>query len=187
MGEPPGGAPRRRFLAALASGAGAVLAAVGALPLLGSLLSPLRRREGEGPGFVAVARLSGLPEGRPVRVTVVAERRDGWWREPAAGLGAAWLVRRGGAVRAFSAACPHLGCLVEIADSGGAAAGTAASGPAWRCPCHGSAFGADGAVSGGPSPRGLDPLEVRISGGEDPVVELRWERFAAGTSARRPV
>jgi hypothetical protein len=107
MGERAGPVPRRGFLSILAAAGGAALAAVGGLPLLGSLLSPLRRGAGEGPGFVPVARLSGLPEGRPVRVAVVAERRDVWWREPAVALGAAWLVRRGREVRAFSASCPR--------------------------------------------------------------------------------
>jgi Rieske Fe-S protein len=171
-----GSPARRRFLAALAVVAGALVTAAGAVPLLGSLLTPLRRRRGdEGAGFVRVAHLSGLPEGRPVRVAVVAARRDGWALLPPAALGSAWLLRRGGEVAAFSAACPHLACGVE------------SDGVSFHCPCHGSAFDLGGAVRGGPAPRGLDPLEVRLGAGDDPAVELRWQRFAAGTSERRPV
>lgn len=170
-----GSPARRRFLAALAAAAGALVAAAGAVPLLGSLFSPLgRRRLEDREGFVRVAHLSGLPEGRPVRVAVVSERRDGWARLPPAALGSAWLLRRGAEVRAFSAACPHLACGVE------------SDGRSFHCPCHGSAFGLDGSVRGGPAPRGLDPLEVRLGTGPDPAVELRWERFAAGASERRP-
>jgi len=173
MSEPAAAPTRRRtFLAALTAGLGALAAAAGAVPLLGSLLSPLRRREAGEAGFVRVASLTGLPEGRPVRVAVVAERRDAWSRGPAVALGAAWLLRRGPEVRAFSAACPHLSCGVE------------SDGQGFHCPCHGSAFDLAGAVRAGPAPRGLDPLEVRL--GPEGSVEVRWRRFAAGTAERRP-
>jgi cytochrome b6-f complex iron-sulfur subunit/menaquinol-cytochrome c reductase iron-sulfur subunit len=163
---------RRGFLAALAAVAGACAAAVAAVPFAAALLAPLRR-SGSDAAFVRVARLDTLPEGRPVRASVVAERRDAWTRGPSAALGAVWLVRRGDAVTAFSATCPHLGCGVGAAEGG------------FACPCHGSAFGLDGAVRGGPAPRGLDPLEVRVTPGEDRAVLVRYRRFAIGTAARR--
>jgi cytochrome b6-f complex iron-sulfur subunit/menaquinol-cytochrome c reductase iron-sulfur subunit len=171
-GEERAPAPgRRRLLAGLAALGGAAVAALAGVPVLAALLSPLRRR-GEAAPFVRVARLDGLPEGRPVRASVVAERRDGWTRGPRAALGTAWLVRRGDEVRAFSAVCPHLGCGVDAAGDG------------FACPCHGSRFAPDGAVRGGPAPRGLDPLEVRVTGA-DRAVEVRWRRFALGTAERR--
>jgi Rieske Fe-S protein len=162
---------RRGFLAALAAAGAAVVALVAGVPLVAAVLSPLRRR-GEAAVFVAVARLDALPEGRPIRASVVAERRDAWARGPAMAVGTVWLVRRGEVVTAFSAVCPHLGCGVDAAPEG------------FACPCHGSRFALDGAVRGGPAPRGLDPLEVRVV---DPGrrVEVRWRRFAIGTSERR--
>lgn len=52
-----------------------------------------------------------------------------------------------GEVRGFSAVCPHDGCLVsEVTDA------------AIVCPCHGSRFDLDGAVTRGPA---LGPLAVR--------------------------
>jgi menaquinol-cytochrome c reductase iron-sulfur subunit len=109
-----------------------------------------------------------------VRVAVVSGRLDAWARQPAVALGAAWLLRRGREVRAWSATCPHLGCGVE------------SDGKSFLCPCHGSAFDLAGEVRGGPSPRGLDPLEARLTAGDDPAVEVRWQRFATGTRERRP-
>jgi menaquinol-cytochrome c reductase iron-sulfur subunit len=152
--------------------AGMCAAAVAAVPFAAALLSPLRRASSDA-RFVRVARLETLPEGRPVRATVVSERRDAWTRGPAAAEGAVWLVRRGDAVSAFSATCPHLGCSVGAAEVG------------FACPCHGSVFALDGAVRGGPAPRGLDALEVRVTEGEDRAVLVRYRRFAIGTAERR--
>ncbi|WP_257385742.1 FAD-dependent oxidoreductase [Tahibacter caeni] len=56
-----------------------------------------------------------------------------------------------GELHAFSARCPHLGCVVHWN----------ALERSWDCPCHGSRFGAtDGQVLNGPAASGLDPLEV---------------------------
>ncbi|MGS2591804.1 FAD-dependent oxidoreductase [Streptomyces hebeiensis] len=60
-----------------------------------------------------------------------------------------------GTVRAVSARCTHLGCLVAFN----------AAETAWECPCHGSRFGVDGAVLQGPAVRPLE--EVDVSGAED--------------------
>ena len=51
-------------------------------------------------------------------------------------------------VAAMSLVCSHLGCIVKQQEQG------------FACPCHGSAFGADGAVQGGPAPSGLKWLAV---------------------------
>lgn len=51
-------------------------------------------------------------------------------------------------IYAVSATCTHLGCTVTRSASG------------FECPCHGSKFGAAGAVQAGPAPRPLPWLEV---------------------------
>ncbi len=163
-------APRRGFLRWLAGAAGAVVAAAAGVPVAGALLTPLRRRV-DALGFVRVATLDALPEGRAVRAAVVAAQEDAWARRPPMALGTVWLVRRGEEVSAFSAVCPHLGCGVEAVGDG------------FACPCHGSAFDGQGRVLAGPAPRGLDPLEVRVGGGR--AVEVRYRRFAVGTPERR--
>jgi Rieske Fe-S protein len=59
-----------------------------------------------------------------------------------------------GTFKAFDAICPHAGCEVtDIVKN------------VIYCPCHGSTFDATtGAHIAGPSPRGLTPLSVTVSG-----------------------
>lgn len=51
-------------------------------------------------------------------------------------------------IAAISLVCTHLGCIVSQEERG------------FSCPCHGSHFGAEGQVEGGPAPRALRWLEV---------------------------
>ncbi|MGW2472554.1 FAD-dependent oxidoreductase [Streptomyces sp. NPDC001665] len=76
------------------------------------------------PGTGAVVRVKG--------------RRCAVYREP------------DGTVRAVSARCTHLGCLVAFNEAE----------TAWECPCHGSRFGVDGSVLQGPAVRPLEALDL---------------------------
>ncbi|MFZ4497594.1 MAG: Rieske (2Fe-2S) protein [Candidatus Nanopelagicales bacterium] len=59
-----------------------------------------------------------------------------------------------GTFKAFTAICPHQGCLVsEVAEN------------QIVCPCHGSLFSAeDGAVVQGPAEQGLTPASIAVQG-----------------------
>jgi cytochrome b6-f complex iron-sulfur subunit len=70
-------------------------------------------------------------------------------------------------VYAISTVCTHLGCIVRASSQG------------FECPCHGSGFTPDGAVTKGPAPRALDWLEVSASGGT--VIVDEGTRVPAGT------
>ena len=59
-----------------------------------------------------------------------------------------------GDIKAFSAVCPHQGCLVSTVEANEI-----------LCPCHGSLFSAqDGAVIAGPATSGLPAVAVRVQG-----------------------
>ena len=107
----------------------------------------------------------------PRKVVVRGESRDAWMKSDDE-LGPVLVVRKAdGRFIAFSAICPHLGCAVD---------GVAGSSK-FFCPCHDTTFAADGGVEEGPSPRGLDPLEVTVANGR---VLLKFRRFRLGGADR---
>ncbi len=161
---------RRRFLAKVTIALNALLGAVVAVPAVGYLLSPLRRRR-EARRFVRLARLNDLADGEPRKFAVVGPEVDAWTRAPDRRLGAVWLVRRGDGVVAYTATCPHLGCSVDYR----------AEACRFACPCHASFFAIDGRRLAGPSPRGMDALDARETDG---WVEVRFERFRQGTPTK---
>jgi menaquinol-cytochrome c reductase iron-sulfur subunit len=150
---------------------GAAVGALVTLPGLAFLASPLRRETvvgGKTP--LRVARLGELAPGKPLRCDVRGQLIDAWSRVPDVKLGSCWLVRSqaDGNVRAFSTACPHLGCGIDWNE------------PQRRfvCPCHESYFSLDGKVITGPAPRDMDELDVVAEASEVKVV---YRRFRVGT------
>jgi len=60
-----------------------------------------------------------------------------------------YLFRDRKRIKAVSAICTHLGCVLRRSDAG------------FRCPCHGSKFNDRGAVISGPATRDLDWYRVQ--------------------------
>jgi menaquinol-cytochrome c reductase iron-sulfur subunit len=52
------------------------------------------------------------------------------------------------------------------------------------CPCHGSFFDTDGRCVEGPSPRGMDELDVLTSGKD---IKVRYRRFRIAVATKEPV
>jgi len=69
------------------------------------------------------------------------------------------LYRDGEGVYAVSLICTHLGCIVKAVPDG------------FECPCHGSRFTADGAVTKGPAPKERPWFQGTASGGKYVVDE----------------
>jgi cytochrome b6-f complex iron-sulfur subunit len=59
-----------------------------------------------------------------------------------------YIFRDRKGLKAVSAVCTHLGCILRISESG------------FRCPCHGSTFNKQGEVRNGPAVRNLEWYEI---------------------------
>jgi len=166
-------AERRGVLKLLSGVLVGALGVVVAVPAVALFTFPTRRRTvASGDEPVDVGALDRIPEGQPVRLRVRAPRlRDAWNAFTGVTLGAAWVIRRGADVQAFSTVCPHAGCAVDWAPES----------RQFKCPCHASVFGPDGARVSGPAPRGLDPLPCTVDGGR---VRVAWRRFRQGVPRR---
>jgi len=174
--EPPD--ERRAFLKVVTKGLGALTAALALVPGFAFLAGSTRRPSGAaapgGPSRVAAAR--DVKPGKPLRVTAIGTHDDAWLRVDRVTLGSCWLVRAAedGPIRAFSTVCPHLGCGVDFDEQAGK----------FNCPCHTSAFDLEGRCLSGPSPRGLDELELTAEG-DDLLVQIR--RFRTGLATKEPI
>ena len=166
---------RRRLLAGLAVGAGAAAASPFAAAVLEPALSPGdppgQEPAGSGPPWVDVAGERELREGAPpLKAVLRAPVRDGFFTTLVE-VGAVWIRRTArGELLALSATCPHLGC------------GLSSDADGFACPCHDSHFSPDGRALRGPSPRGMDPLPIRVVAGRVLVQALR---FAPGAKQPR--
>ena len=166
---------RRSFLKTATVFIGGVIGAVMAYPIVRYLAFPVRRKIVVGTDTpVPVADESSVIAGAPpLRVQIITpEQRDAWGKQQNVPLGAAWLSRGpDGQIRAFSATCPHLGCAVDFDPGAGQ----------FKCPCHTSAFSAEGQQISGPAKRGMDPLETSVVDGR---VLVRFTKYKLDTSKR---
>lgn len=103
--------------------------------------------------WLDVARLSELTGPQPLSRKIVAEHLAGW-AVTTEEHNVFVLPAKNNQV--LSAICPHEGCEVAWEQNRNR----------FSCPCHESYFAADGARISGPSPRGLDPLPMRVQDGK---------------------
>ncbi len=142
-------------------------------------------------------KLQDLPMDEPVQKSFRAVSVSGWMRVPEDR--SVWLIRHSGAADPWSESedqkknldsplekndsdprltvlspiCPHLGCE-----------------PQWHkgqklfiCPCHHSIYQLNGKRIGGPAPRPMDQLPVRIA--SDGSISVIYEQFAIGIAAKK--
>lgn len=152
---------------------GGAIGAVLAVPIVRYVLFPVRRDivadAGEPLDVLAADALqAGAP---PIRVQLTASGvRNAWAVADDVALGAAWVRKtEDGTLQALSSTCPHLGCAVAFDQQS----------KVYKCPCHKSAFGVDGAKLSGPSKRGLDPLPIIEDNGR---VKITFARFRPDVS-----
>src|SRR5262245_14416654 len=168
---------RRRFLSLCTK---VLMTAVGllvALPVLGNLLEPLRRKRGaesNGLAFQDLGPLSDIPVGQWRLLLLEVVRQDGW--EKTRVRQSVWVRRQPegeGAITVLAALCTHLGCPVSWHPDQSQ----------FLCPCHKGVFNAEGQPVSGPLPRSMDPLEFEVRDGQ---LWVRWQDFKVGTTERIP-
>jgi menaquinol-cytochrome c reductase iron-sulfur subunit len=184
---------RRSMLKWISGALGAASAAVVVLPGGRFMAEALRPRRGNQAVVKRVARLDDLVVGQPKSYPVLGSRRDAWTLYPEEVIGRVWLLREKGPtgdetspqVKAFTAVCPHLGCAIQHDPAN----------ERFVCPCHRAAFDRGGRPkpdeNGKPShaPRGMDSLECRLvrdSDAEDWWIEVKYEKFEPGLTAKVP-
>lgn len=103
-------------------------------------------------GMLRLPRAAVLPSpSKKFRVTIPETLPAG---EPFVPAGrSVALFRDEEGVHAISIVCTHLGCIVKPTSAG------------FECPCHGSRFAPDGAVTGGPAPAPLPWIKVTSADG----------------------
>jgi cytochrome b6-f complex iron-sulfur subunit len=117
------------------------------VPIIGYLWPPSRQQ---------------TEKGNQVRVASLAEvQAAGGLVVPADGQPVILTYSRNTNVKAFSAICTHLGCVVRWQSAAGYI----------ECPCHDGRFNPQtGAVISGPPPTGLTPRDVVVDGDDVYVV-----------------
>ncbi len=145
---------RRGFLGTISVIAGAIAAAIVAIPSITFLLG-LRKAPQV---WRAVGKVDDFKQGTTTRVAFDDPSPLPWSGVTA--RTAAWLRRlKNNQFIAFSVNCTHLGCPVQwLPDA-----------DLFMCPCHGGVFYNNGKAASGPPPRPLTQYTARVRNG---VVEI---------------
>jgi menaquinol-cytochrome c reductase iron-sulfur subunit len=140
---------RRRFLTRVSLALSGVAAAVVSVPIIAYLLSPLLRPVADQ--WLDVGLVDNFRIGETVEVAYDDPSPLPWAGQTA--TTAVWLRRNSETdFTVFSLNCTHLGCPVNWRPNA----------ELFLCPCHGGVYYSDGSVAGGPPPRPLTRLSVRI-------------------------
>ena len=155
---------RRKFLMWMVAGVTSLVALFLAVPFIGSLIGPsLRVKKAQ---WVKVGGINSLTADQPVNIKFPFRTEDAYIRETV--TRDVWVIKHSPSeVTVFSPICPHLGCHYDW-DPGT---------KEFVCPCHGSIYSIDGKILGGPAPRPLDTLPVRLERGD---LFVEWEQFKVG-------
>lgn len=158
---------RRRFLRWVSGLGATVVAAVTASPALAAFFAPALRKPARKNWVKVADDVSTLDVAVPIKVDFVEAVNDAWVETRA--LRTVWLYTEDGEkFTAYSGVCTHLGCSFSFdADK-----------KRYHCPCHHGLFDMKtGAVIGGPPPRALDTLPVKVENGE---VHVLYQTFRTG-------
>lgn len=144
----------RRGLLRLGIALNAVVGVLLALPIIGYVLSPARKKALQGAlEWIRLGDLASFPAGETRLATFRNPFVHPW--DGATGDIPCWVRHVDGPhFQVFAVNCTHLGCPVRwFAQSA-----------LFMCPCHGGAYYADGERASGPPPRGLFQYDYKLEG-----------------------
>ena len=159
-------AGRRAFLRWATAIGGMLSAALAGVPALRAFLSPVfeRRREEK---WIRLGEVDAFDLETPTKVDFVDSVKDAWVETRR--LRSVWVYTEDGEqFTVYNGRCTHLGCNFSFDEEKNV----------FACPCHTGFFDIKGgAVLGGPPPRGLDRLDVRV---KDGALHARYQDFRLG-------
>jgi len=146
---------RRSMLMALGIGINAVAAALFAVPVIGYIFAPARRKEMSADlAWVSLGELAQFPEGETRLATYRNPLVRPW--DGDTGNIPCWVRRISPEkFQVFAINCTHLGCPVRWFPQSGL----------FMCPCHGGVYYANGGRASGPPPRGLFEYDYKVENG----------------------
>jgi Rieske Fe-S protein len=133
----------------------------------------LVRREASADESVKLGQISQFPVGEFQQRTVTVTEHGTWLT----GLveKTIWVRRNtDDTFLVFSGTCPHMNCTINLTPA-----------KTFECPCHHSAFDAEGKVTAPPAPRPLDTLEYRVSG--EGLLSVQFQNFRKGLTTKELV
>ncbi len=159
---------RRGFLKGITGLMISLATAALAVPLAGAIIGPSFRMK--KPHWAKVGDITFLPVNQPVNMKFPFKTEDAYIRETV--IHDVWVVKHSSSeITVYSPICPHLGCHYSWHPETGE----------FACPCHGSIYSITGKVLGGPAPRPLDTLPIRV---EDGILLVEWEMFKVGIARK---
>ncbi|HMA44669.1 MAG TPA: ubiquinol-cytochrome c reductase iron-sulfur subunit [Gemmatimonadales bacterium] len=173
MADLPEGALKtgRRTFLRWATGVGAVVsAALAGLPAVRAFFSPVYRRP-KRTTWVRLGEADQFEPDIPTKVDFVATVTDAWVENRV--LRSVWVYTHDGEnFIVYNGRCTHLGCGFGYDKDANR----------FRCPCHLGVFDLEtGKVLGGPPPRPLDRLEVKV---EEGGLYAAYEDFRVGIAGK---
>jgi menaquinol-cytochrome c reductase iron-sulfur subunit len=162
---------RRSFLRWVSGLGAAFIAVIVGVPSLSAFLSPAFKKRIPARWLRVADDVSTLDVGTPIKIDFVEATSDAWVESRV--LRTVWLYTEDGeSFTAFSGVCTHLGCSFGYDEAR----------KLYHCPCHHGLFDLKtGAVTGGPPPRPLDTLPVKVENGE---VYVMYQSFRTGIAEK---
>lgn len=146
---------RRRFVAWVMGGIGAIMSAVVGLPAIGYLIGPSLRKQ-ETTGWQPLGPLSQVEAStEPIRYILTQVIQAGW-RKTLKKETIYVQQMPSGDLLAHSNQCTHLSCIAHWEPEA----------QRFFCPCHDGVYDRLGNVVSGPPPRPLDRYQVKVEDGQ---------------------